>query len=132
MSRKSGDYDFPGRLALDVRDAGPFTRNDFWPGLGRQNAAVGTAFGLGVGEVSGVVEANQNAFVMLKTEAAPADSLGWQAQLDLQRAQSVNAVQQQRLAQWIEALRESARVVDRRDQVLNADQEDVPQMPRVF
>ncbi|MGI9627157.1 MAG: SurA N-terminal domain-containing protein [Longimicrobiales bacterium] len=119
--------------ALEVREAGPFSRADFWPGLGRQNAAVGALFGLEVGETSSVIQANQNAFILERTDALPADSTVFVEQLDLMRAQSVNAVQQQRLAQWIEALRESADIVDRRDDVLNqTEEENTVQVPRMF
>ncbi|MDH3224420.1 MAG: hypothetical protein OEO23_11950, partial [Gemmatimonadota bacterium] len=117
--------------AVEVREAGPFSRVDFWPGLGRQNAAVGTVFALDVGEISNVVTANQNAFILERTVDQPADSTLWAQQLDVQRAQAVNAIEQQRLAQWISALRETARIVDRREEVLNPpdDQQQVPQIP---
>ena len=87
-----------------------------------------------MGDISEVITANQNAFVLERTGGEPADSAAWEGQLDLQRAQSIGAVEQQRLAQWIEALRESARIVDRREEVLNPpdDQEQAPQLPRVF
>ena len=116
--------------AVEVRDAGPLSRVDFWPGLGRQNAAVGTVFALDVGEISDVVTANQNAFILERTGDQPADSASWREQLDLQRAQAVNGIEQQRLAQWIAALRETARIVDRRDEVLNPS-EDQQQAPRI-
>ena len=120
-------------IGLEVRDAGPFARDTFVPGLGRYNAAVGTAFGLDIGEVSDPVQANQNAFVIERTGSEAADSLAWTQQIDLQRAQSVNAIRQQRLNQWIDALREVADIVDRREDVLSpADDEDLPQLPRVF
>ncbi len=120
-------------FGLEVRDAGPFARNDFVPGLGRHNAAVGTAFGLDIGEVSDAVEANRNAYVLERTGAEAADSLAWVEQIDLQRLQSVNTIRQQRLTQWIEALRVTARIVDRREQVLNPpdDQQGLP-LPPVF
>ena len=120
-------------FGLEVRDAGPFARNDFVPGLGRHNAAVGTAFGLDIGEVSDAVEANRNAYVLERTGAEAADSLAWVEQIDLQRLQSVNTIRQQRLTQWIEALRATARIVDRREQVLNPpdDQQGLP-LPPVF
>ena len=120
-------------FGLEVRDAGPFARNDFVPGLGRHNAAVGTAFGLDIGEVSDAVEANRNAYVLERTGAEAADSLAWVEQIDLQRLQAVSTIRQQRLTQWIEALRATARIVDRREQVLNPpdDQQGLP-LPPVF
>lgn len=122
-----------GEFGLEVRDAGPFARNDFAPGLGRHNAAIGTAFGLEVGEVSDAIEANRNAYVIERTGSEAADSLAWVEQVTLQRAQAVNAIRQQRLEQWIEALRATARIVDRREDVLNPpDDQQGMQLPPVF
>jgi len=120
-------------IGLEALDAGPFARNEFVSGLGRHNAAVGTAFGLEIGEVSDAISANTNAFVIERTGAEPADSTAWLDQLDLQRAQTVAMMRQQRLNEWIDALRESADIVDRREQVLNPP-EDQPlsQLPPVF
>ena len=120
-------------FGIEVRDAGPFARNDFAPGLGRHNAAIGTAFGLEVGEVSDAIEANRNAYVIERTGSEAADSLAWVEQVTLQRAQAVNAIRQQRLEQWIEALRATARIVDRREDVLNPpDDQQGMQLPPVF
>jgi len=120
-------------FGLEVREAGPFARNDFAFGLGQHNAAVGTAFGLDVGEVSDAIEANRNAYVLEKTGSEAADSLAWVEQIGQQRFQAVTVIQQQRLVQWIEALRTTARIVDRREQVLNPpdDQQGLP-LPPVF
>lgn len=113
-------------FAVELRDAGPFTRDEFVPGLGRFNAAVGASFGLEVGEVSDVVEANQNVFVVERTASQPADSIAWMEQLDLQRQQQLLILRQARLNLWIEALRQSASIVDRREQVLApADEQEV-------
>ena len=117
---------------LEVRDAGPFVRNDFVLGLGRHNAAVGTAFGLGVGEISDAVEANRNAYVVERTGSEAADSLAWLEQVDLQRLQAVNAIRQQRLTQWIEALRANASIADRREQVLAPAADQGLPLPPVF
>lgn len=117
---------------LEVRTAGPFARWDFVPGLGRQNAAIGTAFGLDVGEVSEVVTTSANAFIIEVMSHSPPDSVAWLEQALAQRAQTVTALEQQRLQIWIEALRSSARIVDRRAEVLQAADADIPQMPMVF
>ena len=120
-------------MGLEARTAGPFTRNDFVPGLGRQNAVIGAAFGLPIGEVSGVIGTENNQYVIEVLARTPADSTAWTAQLSEQRAQAVAAQQQQRLSEWIDALRASARVVDRRDEVLvPLDEEAPPQLPLFF
>ena len=118
--------------ALELRDAGPFTRTQFVSGLGRFNAAVGASFGLEVGEVSGVVEANGNVFVIERTASQPADSLTWVGQLELQRELEIGRIRQTRLDLWVIALREAANIVDRREQALSASEDEQVAPPRVF
>ena len=67
--------------------------------------------------------------VLVRTEA---DSTAWQAQLAQQRAQAVSLIQQQRLGEWIAALRANARVVDRRAEVLVPLGEEAPVLPPIF
>jgi parvulin-like peptidyl-prolyl isomerase len=105
-------------LGMEVRTAGPFTRNDFVPGLGRQNAAVGAAFALQPGQVSDAVATPANVFIIQQLSRSPADSLAWSAQRDEQRRGLMAQMQQQRLQEWIAALRASAKIVDRRADVL--------------
>jgi peptidyl-prolyl cis-trans isomerase D len=120
-------------LGLEVRSAGPFSRLDFVPGLGRQNAAIGVAFALQPGQVSDVVVTPANAFVIEALDRSPADSLAWLEQTETQRRQEIAVLQQQRLQEWIEALRSAAQIVDRRDDVLQPADESTPaQLPPVF
>lgn len=114
---------------LEVRAAGPFARNDFVPGLGRQNAAIGAAFGLGQpGMVADVVTTPLNAFIVELTARTPADSAQWLVQRDAQRQQVQSLMQQRRLEDWLEGLRLAARIIDRRDEVLQP-LEDGAQVP---
>jgi peptidyl-prolyl cis-trans isomerase D len=113
---------------LQVRAAGPFARNDFVPGLGRYNAAIGAAFGLQPGEVSDVVSTPTNSFIVELIELNPADSLVWIEQKAQQRAQLQQTLQQERLQAWLQGLREDARINDRRAQVLQPT-EDLPLQP---
>jgi peptidyl-prolyl cis-trans isomerase D len=123
-ARSAGTLDvLDGRGGLTVQEAGPLTRLEFFPGLGYQNRAVGAAFGLAEGEIGGPVVTESNVFLIQVLERLPADSLAWEEQKALQRAQAAFTVQQQRLGQWIEGLREAATIVDRRDQVLRASSE---------
>lgn len=120
-------------LGLDVRTAGPFSRSDFVAGIGRQNAAIGAAFGLEPGEVSGVVPTPANVYVLEVLTRTDADSTAWLAQLDEQRQAAIAIRQQARLGEWIEALRASANIRDRRDVVLApVDEDAMPQIPMVF
>jgi peptidyl-prolyl cis-trans isomerase D len=117
---------------LEVRAAGPFARDDFVPGIGRYNAVVGAAFGLPIGQVSDVVSTPTNHYVLEVLQRTDADSAAWREQLPQQRQQAEALVQQQRLQEWIEALRANARIVDRRAIVLAPVDEDAVQMPVMF
>jgi parvulin-like peptidyl-prolyl isomerase len=125
--------DVADERGLEIRAAGPFSRVDFVPGLGRANAAVGAGFGLNEGEVSDAVEANNGVFVLQLVSFIPADSVQWAEDVESQRAFALGSLQQTRLQDWLEGLRASADIVDRRDEVLNQDPADQQvQMPLVF
>ncbi len=111
---------------LAVREAGPFTRLDFVPGLGQANRAVGAAFGLGEGEVSQPVVTEENVFVLRLLERIPADTAAFEEQKESLREQLTPTLQEQRLEQWLEGLRENARIVDRRDEMLGDPDEEPP------
>ena len=114
-------------LGTSVTTTEPFTRGGFAPGLGSQNAAIGTAFGLESGEISDLVLTDNDGFYMEVVERIPADSAAFEEQKALIRLQRQNAMGQSRLQLWLEGLRENARIVDRREQVLQpADAVDAP------
>ncbi len=103
---------------VTVKDAGPFTRGDFVPGLGRLNAAIGTAFGLKPGETSGVVDADQAVYIMQCVRRHDADRAAWEKQKDAQRQRVLQQMAQQRWDQYLEALRKNASITDNRAQAL--------------
>ncbi len=105
-------------MGLPVEEAGPFTRIDFVPGLGRANAAIGAAFGLEIGEVSGLIETADAFYVIETTDRTEADREAWEAQLPQQRQQVAAALQNQRISEFLDALRQEADVKDNRDEVL--------------
>jgi len=119
-------------MGLEVRSAGPFTRNDFVPGIGRQNAAVGAAFGLQPGQISDAVSTPSNVFVIELLGRAVADSTAWLDQKEQQRQSALATLQQQRLQEWIAALRAAATIEDRRDVVLRPATDTTPGLPPVF
>lgn len=114
---------------LLVEEAGPGTRNDFFQGLGVQNKAVGAAFGLDEGEISDPVSWNNNVYLVQTLERIPADSAAFQENLEAQRARLSSQVQQRRLQQWIQGLREAADIVDRRQQVFQTNQANQARQP---
>jgi peptidyl-prolyl cis-trans isomerase D len=106
---------------LTVAPAGPFTRRDYVPVLGRENAAIGAAFGLKSGQVSEPVTATSNVYVLEFVSRQPADSAAWVAQKDTQRQTLTQLMQQRRMDQWLEGIRAQAKIVDRRKEVLKPD-----------
>ena len=118
--------------SLEMQTAGPYARVDFVPGIGRLNAAVGAGFGLNIGEVSGAVEANNNVFIIELADYFAADSTAFEDQRLVLRDELLGFAQERRMQDWLQGLREVARIIDRRDEVLNVDPADVQQFPGGF
>jgi peptidyl-prolyl cis-trans isomerase D len=105
---------------LTVERFGFFTRLRPPSYLGGQPFVIGTAFGLHVGERSGVVEGETGYFIIESTGRKLADSSAWLAQRDVQRMQVRQAVQQTRIQQFMEGVRAKAKIVDRRKDLFRA------------
>jgi hypothetical protein len=114
---------------LEIRVTDPFSRTAFVPGIGQQNEAIGTAFGLDGGEYSDVIQAGSNAYILQLVQHMAPDSAAWDLQKENQRAQLMASLEQDRLGGWIEGLRALARIVDRREEVLQPADEELPQNP---
>lgn len=117
---------------LEIQTAGPYARLDFVPGIGRMNAAVGAGFGLNIGEVTGAVETNNNVFIIELADYFAADSTAFEDQRLVLRDELLGIAQQSRLQNWLHGLREVARIIDRRDEVLNTGPADTQQIPGGF
>lgn len=102
---------------LQVQEAGPFTRVEFVPGLGRANAAVGTAFGLKPGQIGPLVEAEGALFIIQLVQKTEANRSQFDQEKVQQRARLAQAVAEQRWNQFMGALRENAKIVDNRAEV---------------
>ena len=94
-----------------------FTRSMFVPGLGQFNEAVGASFALPTGAVSAPVKTNEGAFVLRVDKRILADSAAWLTQKDLQRQQRLSQVRQQKIQLFLDDLRKSAKLDDRRKQI---------------
>lgn len=105
---------------LKVDQIGPFTRLRPPAYLGREPVIIGTAFGLRVGERSGVIAGETGAFIVESMSRKLADSSAWLAQRDQQRTQLRQAVQQARIQQYMEGVRQQAKIVDRRKDIFKA------------
>jgi hypothetical protein len=81
---------------------------------------VGTAFGLKVGERSGVVAGESAYFILESLSRKFADSTAWVAQKEMQRTQLRQALQQARIQQYLEGVRAKAKIVDRRKELFRS------------
>lgn len=107
-------------LKLPHREFGPFARVN--PPL-TNPVVVGTAFGLKEGQRSGVLDAKDGLYVIETLQRVPADSAAFAKGLGEVRAAAVRQARQERVRNYLAALRASAKVVDRRGEVLRpADQ----------
>lgn len=104
---------------MQVQEAGPFTRTDYVPGLGHANAAIGTAFGLQPGQTSGVVEADDQLYIIQTVAITPADRKEFEQQKKLLRARVTQSAGEQRWQQFLVALKDNAKIVDNRDKMLH-------------
>jgi peptidyl-prolyl cis-trans isomerase D len=111
-----------------VQEAGPFARGEYVEGVGRINPAIGTAFGLKTGQLSGVVEADGRLYIIQLLERQDANRADWEQQKDAQRLRVTEALAQQRWGEFMTALREGAEIVDSRAELARAAaaQQQVP------
>jgi peptidyl-prolyl cis-trans isomerase D len=102
---------------LEVQHSPMFTRGTFVPGLGQFNEAVGTAFGLPVQAVSAPVRTTDGIFVLRVDRRVQADSAEWLKQVPGQRQARMQQLQQQRVQMYLQDVRQSAKIDDRRKKI---------------
>ncbi len=102
---------------LPAERVGPFTRLRPPPILQLEPKVIGVAFGLRVGERSGVVVGEHRAFLVESVARKLADSTAWLAQRDAQRESLLQAARQSRVDAYLDGLRKRANVVDRRKEI---------------
>jgi peptidyl-prolyl cis-trans isomerase D len=107
---------------LTVAKVGPFARSTQVPELGMLSEAVGAPFGpgLAVGAVSAPIKTDDAVFVLRVDKRTTADSVKWMAQKPTQREQITRALREQRIRLFLEALKKSAKIDDRRKELQNA------------
>lgn len=116
--RSGGDFQqLAEARGWEVRSAGPFTRRDFVNGLGQNTEAVGAAFGLAAGSVSGAVEAGDRVAVIQVTDRGMPDAERFLQVRDQLRNQLTSQRRQNWLDRWMNELRERAEVQDLRNQL---------------
>ncbi len=98
----------------------PFTRLTAVAGLGRANEAIGAAFTLPIGQVSAPIETTEGLVVMSVDRRVAADSAAWVAQKAQQREFLLRTLREQRVREYLEFLRKSSGVKDKRREIQEA------------
>lgn len=104
---------------LTVTKSNAFGRATFVPGLGRLNSAIGASFALPIGAISEPIGTEEGVFVLRVDRRVDANREAFEAQKVVQRVNAIRALQESRLREFMEGLRENAEIRDRRRQ-LNA------------
>jgi peptidyl-prolyl cis-trans isomerase D len=102
-------------MKLPYKEFGPFPRVN--PPVD-DPVVVGTAFGLEVGKTSGLLDTKQGIYVLKVLEHTKADSAAFLKELDSYRPRMINLARQDRVRNYLEALRQAAKIVDDRKKVL--------------
>ena len=115
-------------MKLPHREFGPFSRIN--PPL-TNPVVVGTAFGLKEGERSGVLDTKDGIYVIETLQHIKADSAQFTKDLEQYRARLINVAKQERVRNYLTALRKSAKIVDNRAKVLQQTGSPQPQQAGV-
>lgn len=134
---RAGSLDFEAMaesFGTEVRTPDAFSRLGFVEGMGSANAAVGAAFGTPVGQIAEPVGVRNQVFVLEVLSREEADRETFELLKESFRAQLTNQLRQQRLELWLDGLRETTRIVDRRAEYFAAMDRlaDGPQLPMFF
>ncbi len=105
-------------LNLKNREFDPFTRTTFPLANPKLD---GVAFSLPVGALSGVIDTPDGFYVIKVLERIPADSAQFVKDKPQLSAEYIRGVRQNRVREFLASLRESAKIVDRRADVLKTN-----------
>ena len=102
---------------VTVNTTAMFARSTFVSGLGRLNEAIGAAFALPVGAVSQPIVTDDGVYVVRVDKRIDASHDAFEAQKADQRKNAVDALRQARVRSYLDALRKTADVKDKRAQI---------------
>lgn len=100
-----------------VEQSAMFTRASMVPGIGQFNEAIGAAFALPTAAVSQPVKTPTGVFVLRVDRRVLADSAAWVAQKEAQKQARLQQLRQQSVQMFLQDLRKSAKVDDRRKSI---------------
>lgn len=104
--------------SLTIKEAGPFSMDDFVPGVGKDPNFMGAAFHLSVNQISQPVKTVKGYYLIKLLDKTPFDEKQFALQKDLIRQQLLQKKRQQAFTEWYNQLKTEAKIKDYRDQVL--------------
>jgi peptidyl-prolyl cis-trans isomerase D len=107
-------------MGFPNRQFGPFQRVQ--PPI-QSGQVVGTAFVLKPGEHSGVIETPQGIYVMETLAIVPADSARFAKDIEKIRTDSIRQARQNRVRNYLQALKDAATIVDNRAEIYQRSQQ---------
>jgi peptidyl-prolyl cis-trans isomerase D len=116
---------------VPLRKLGPFTRYTPPAPIQGSPAVVGAAFGLRVGQTGGPVQTPSGAYFVRPDRKTLADSSAFVATIEQLRREAIDQARQERVQLILASLRETARIEDRRKDLVRA-QRQAEQNPMAF
>jgi parvulin-like peptidyl-prolyl isomerase len=114
-------------MNLPNREMGPFPRVN--PPLQNPDV-VGAAFGLKEGQVSSVIETDEGLYVMKLVKHVPADSAEFTKKLEEYRRDAVRLARQNRVRNYLAALRDDAKIEDNREALYEQARNQAATLPQ--
>lgn len=108
---------------LSVVQSAPFTRVGGAEGIGRLNEAIGAAFSLPIGAVSQPIRVYDGIFVERVDQRVIKERSEWEKQKVTQRAEVTDQLKQQKIRDFLQNLRDNAKITDRRKEVEAANRQ---------
>jgi peptidyl-prolyl cis-trans isomerase D len=105
------------KAGMTVAKTGMTTRAGAIKDFGSLGEAIGAAFALPVNTVSAPVRQSDGLFVMRVDARKPADRAAFEAQKNDLRSRRLQALRQQRVQMFLDDLRKSAKITDKRKQI---------------
>lgn len=105
-------------LGLPHQELGPFSR--ITPAI-PVSRVVGAAFGIDQGKTSGAIDTEDGIYFLRVVKREPADSAEFAKSIDDFRSRQVRLATQDRVRSYLEALKKSAKVTDRRAEIYRTE-----------
>jgi peptidyl-prolyl cis-trans isomerase D len=110
---------------LTVTKTNMYGRATFVPGHGRLNNAIGASFSLPIGAISEPIATDDGVFVLRVDRRIDATREAFEAQKVAQRDNAIRVLQDARMREFMQGIRETADITDRRKQLTAAARSQV-------